>query len=130
MVSQHPGLTFLALVGAMLAGSISVSSVVGFVLVERSWLGLESPAGLGLSVVCSVLALVAVAFLVFVCLSAGYGEDDSDDDDDGRGGDDWPPAPEGPSGEPVWWPEFEREFAEHLREPTRTPTTIGSGSGR
>jgi hypothetical protein len=125
---RHPGLFLMALVVTMLAGSLSVSSTVEVATVGTSWLGLDSAAGLGVSIACSILALVAVAFLVYVGLSAGYGEDD----DDGRGGDDEPPAPEGPSGEPVWWPEFERELAAYLREPSRSgsdmPSTVASSS--
>jgi len=123
---KHPGLFLMALVVAMLAGSISVSSAVEIVVVGTSWLGLDSAAGLAVSLACSVLALAAVAFLVYVGFSAGHGEDD-----DWRGGDE-PPAPEGPSGEPVWWPEFERELAAYLHEPSRSgrdiPSTVASGS--
>ena len=47
--------------------------------------------------------------------------DDTDESDSGGGGgsrkDPRPKAPGG-GGEPAWWPEFERQFAEHLaREP-------------
>jgi len=127
-MARHPALSIMVLVVAMLVGSIAVSSTVEVVLVGTSWLGLDSAAGVGLSVAGSILALVVVAVLVFSALDAGYG-----DDDDGRGRDE-PPAPEGPSGEPVWWPGFEREFAAYLREPTRSgskpPSTVASSSIR
>ena len=109
----HPALSVMALLVVMTTGAISVSSTVEMFLVDTSWLGLDSVAGVFVSVACSVLSLVAVAFLLLVILGAGGGADD----DDGRGGDDEPPAPQGPSGEPSWWPDFEREFEAYLREP-------------
>jgi hypothetical protein len=129
-MAAHPGLTLIALVLAMPVASISVSSTVEVAAVGRSRLGLDSAAGVLVSVTSSVLALAAVAFLLYVVFCAG----DWGDDDDGRGGGDEPPAPEGPSGEPDWWPLFEQEFATHLREQERsvsesqTPATIAGSS--
>jgi hypothetical protein len=131
-VVRHPGFSLIALVVAMLVGSISVSSTVEVGLVGTSWLGLDFAAGVGLSVACSILSLVVVACLVFAALSANDGEDD----DDGRGRDDEPPSPEGPSGEPTWWPQFEREFASYTHGPepgrrrSETPSTMASNSTR
>ncbi len=130
-MARYPGLSFLALAVLMPLGSISVSSPVQVVLVDESWLGLDSAAGVCVSVACSILALGAIAFLLYVLLCADDGEDD-----DGRGGGDEPPAPEGPSGEPTWWPQFEQEFAAYVHEPARdrgaseTPVTVASSSTR
>jgi hypothetical protein len=41
-----------------------------------------------------------------------------DDPGDDGGGDDGGPSPDDP--EPPWWPEFEREFRDHVREHTVT----------
>ena len=75
-----------------------------------------------------VLYLLPVLFvlaimLAFVALMVWAAWSDQGDDDEGgddrRGGGDgghpepWPPHPEG---EPLWWPEFERQFARYTRE--------------
>ena len=114
-VAGHPALGLMALVVVMTTGAMSVSSTVEVALVETSWLGLDSVAGVVMSVACSVLSLGAVAFLLLA-----LGASDGEDDDDGREGDDEPPAPEGPSHDPAWWPDFEREFAAYLREPAHS----------
>lgn len=114
-VVTHPGLSLIVLSAVTVAGSISVSSTVEFLAVGTSWLGLDSFAGVCVSVACSILALAAVAFLAFSALSDGDGEDDA-----GGGDDDEPPAPEGPSGEPAWWPRFEQDFTAYAREPERS----------
>ncbi len=110
-IVRHLGLTMTAMLILTLAGSLSVSSMVEVFAVGTSWLGLDSNAGIFASVVCAVLAVVVVTVICFLVLSAGGGEDDDD-----RGDDDEPPAPEGPSGEPAWWPAFERELATYQRE--------------
>ena len=131
-VAGHPALGLMALVVVMTTGAIFVGSTVEMVLVGTSRLGLDSGAGVFVSVACSVLSLGAVAFLL-VALGAGDGHDD---DDGGHGGDDEPPSPEGPSGEPSWWPDFERDLAAYLREPEHsrsgreTPSTIPGHSPR
>ena len=129
---RHPVLCLMALLVAMTTAAISMSSAVEVFLVGTSWLGLDSAAGVFMSVACSFLSLLAVSFLLLVALVGADGEDD----DDGRGGDGEPPVPEGPSGDPAWWPDFEREFAAYLREPEHsrsggdTPSTIRANSTR
>ena len=103
---RHPAVVLTALNAAMVAGSLFVSSTVQALLVGTSWLGLASPAGIALSIVCSLLAMAAVIAIVFLAASGDDGRDD------GPGGDeDAPPPPEDPDDEPDWWPEFERELA-------------------
>ena len=122
----------MALVVVMTTGAIFIGSTVEMFLVGTSRLGLDSGAGVFVSVACSVLSLAAVAFLL-VALGAGDGHGD---DDGGHGGDDEPPSPEGPSGEPSWWPDFERDLAAYLREPEHsrsgreTPSTMPGHSPR
>jgi hypothetical protein len=61
---------------------------------------------------------VQVFVVVLVCLSialGGRGRDDpGSDDDDGRGRP-RPEPPPPPSEPPVSWPDFERQFAEHVQ---------------
>jgi len=115
-MARHPVLLLIALTVVMSVGALSVSSTVEIALVGTSWLGLHSSAGLWVSAACSVLSLAAMLLLLLLLiLSAGGGEDDDD-----RGDDDEPPAPEGPSGEPAWWPDFERDLDAYLREPERS----------
>ena len=116
---RHPVFLLIALHVAMAVGAIFVSSTVQAFLVGTSWLGLESPPGIVLSVVCSILAMAAVTVIAFLVVSVLGGPDD-----DGGTDDDPPPEPEGPEGEPDWWPEFERELASYLseRERSRSPS--------
>lgn len=129
-LARHPVLCLVALGVLMLVGSVYVSSTVEVLLVGTSWLGLDSAAGVCFSVAGTIVSLVGIAFLLFVALRT-----DDGDDDDGRGGDDGPPTPEGPSEDPDWWPGFEREFAAYLHEPegTRrgdeTPVVAGNSTG-
>lgn len=58
-----------------------------------------------------------------VWLPARIDDGESDDGDDGRGGPGPPERPK-PGGEPVWWPEFERQ----LREYTRARHSRGAAS--
>jgi len=118
-MARHPAVVLTALNAAMLAGSLFVSSTVQAFLVGTSWLGLASPAGIALSIVCSLLAMAAVVAIVFFAVSADDGRDD------GRGGgEDTPPPPDDPDGEdPDWWPEFERELAAYLGDAERTRET-------
>src|SRR3954471_9924539 len=66
-------------------------------------------------VVTGLVIGIVVVLVLFVTLVAWWtrrgGSDDPGDGGGGGGGGD-PPDP-GPSG-PPWWPEFEREFAEHV----------------
>ena len=114
-LAEHPVLTVVVLGVIMLTGSIAVSSTVEVALVGTSWLGLDSPAGVGVTIACSILSLMSVALVLFLTLGTGGEEDD----EDWRDGGDEPPKPEGPSGEPVWWPGFEEEFAAYLADSQR-----------
>src|SRR3954454_17190518 len=58
------------------------------------------------------IVVVLVLFVTFVAWWARRGGSDDPGDGGGGGGGGNPPEP-GPSG-PSWWPEFEREFAEHV----------------
>lgn len=52
---------------------------------------------------------------------------DGSEGDDGEGGEGWgrrgpdPGSPRPPSEDPEWWPEFEREFGDHVRGQERAP---------
>jgi hypothetical protein len=77
-----------------------------------------------------ILGCWAIALLVIGLLGA-LGGDDSDDNGPGSGGD-GPESPRPPednprSGEPQWWPEFERQFADYLRH---QPSRAVPGSSR
>src|SRR3954466_15102660 len=66
------------------------------------------------AVITGLIVGIVMVLVLFVAVVAWWarrgGSDDPDDGGGGGGGD--PPDP-GPSG-PPWWPEFEREFAEHV----------------
>src|SRR5947209_7278383 len=68
------------------------------------------------AVIAGLIIGIVVVLVLFVALVAWWtwrgGSDDSGDGGGGGGGGTDPPDP-GPSG-PKWWPEFEREFAEHV----------------
>ena len=74
--------------------------------------------GTGTMFVLSVVLVICAVLLFAIGLDSRRGSDDPDDQGSGpgRGGPDLPPSPEtGPSaGEPPWWPEFERQFADYL----------------
>ena len=85
-------------------------------------MGLESPAGVAVSI---VLALLSIATIAAIMLAVARGAGGYDDEDF-RGGDDdpdEPPPTDGPWGEPEWWPEFERGLASYVAdsENTRRP---------
>jgi hypothetical protein len=104
-----------ALIAIMLAGSVLVGSTVQYLAVGTSLLGLDSTAGLGLSIGGSVLAMVAVAVIAFLAFGSdqGHGRDDHGDP-----GDRVPPTPPKDTfGEPLWWPQFERDLDDYLRGP-------------
>lgn len=81
-------------------------------------------------------ATVGVIFLlvwvvVLVTRPPRHGGDDDDEGRGGGGGPRGPDRPPSPSGDPAWWPDFERQFAEyaavlrarkaaHLREGQRS----------
>lgn len=80
----------------------------------------------------SLVALMLVAFgglaLGFVALRARQSPEDEDGDSGSGGGGGGPrrpgrpPSPGGP--DPVWWPEFERQFAAYARSQARVPEPV------
>lgn len=79
------------------------------------------------------VAFTVTGFVLLACVGAGVwfavcaardwrtrdatDHDEGDTDDGGGGQDRKPPPPVGPSdGVPVWWPEFEREFAAYVTD--------------
>jgi len=112
--ARHPAVILPALIVTMLAGSVLVGSAVEYFAVGTSRLGLDSTTGVGLAIGGSLLAMAAVVAILFLALGTDQGHGD---DDHGDGGDDVPPAPKDPFGEPLWWPQFEQDFDTYLREP-------------
>lgn len=76
----------------------------------------------------TVLAFVLAAAWVMSWSSwDGQRGDDGDGEDGGGGRRPDPPAPSRPpDGEPVWWPEFEREFAAHVARVARGARSVKS----
>lgn len=80
------------------------------------------PGGLALAIALVFVGVIVLGCATLIVFAAGRGS--SDDDDDGGGGDDrrgdegggppMPPSPR-PQCDPAWWPEFERQFAAHVR---------------
>jgi hypothetical protein len=69
----------------------------------------------------------------FFARRARPSQEDDDGDDSGSGGGGGPrrptPPPQ-PGGDPVWWPEFERQFAAHVRSQSREGSAITVGVSR
>ena len=72
----------------------------------------------------------AIAFLARHPRPSGE-DDDGDSGSGGGGGRRRPGRPPRPGGDPVWWPEFERQFAAYVRSPSaeRSTMTVGGFSG-
>jgi hypothetical protein len=80
--------------------------------------------------------LAAIALLVLIafgglaiCLLArrprpSQEDDDGDSGSGGGGGRRRPTPPPQPGGDPVWWPEFEREFAAYVRSRSQKGSTV------
>lgn len=119
-MAGHPVLLLAALLVSMTSGAVFVGFAVEVVLVGTSRLGLTAEAGLFAAAAGALISLALVAFLLFAAFTA----EDGDDDDDWRKGDDEPPEPEGPSGEPAWWPGFERELSDYLSDAERSRTKV------
>ena len=66
-----------------------------------------------------VLAIM-LAFVALMVWAARSDHGDDDEGEDGRrgggGGGQRAPRPPHPDGEPLWWPEFERQFEHYARE--------------
>jgi hypothetical protein len=66
-----------------------------------------------------LLVLFALVILAWVRTDQGAADDDEGDAGGGGGSSrpSRPDRPRDPDGEPVWWPEFERQFAEWVEHP-------------
>jgi len=65
----------------------------------------------------AVLFVLGWIMLIVVVMRGADGESGGEDDSGwghGGGGSRSPDAPRPPEGDPVWWPEFERQFAAHV----------------
>jgi hypothetical protein len=72
-------------------------------------------AGIAIAVLAVLAGILALFERVLRYIDRGAGPDDSDPGEGGGGGGAGPPGdPPGPGGDPAWWPEFERRFAEHV----------------
>jgi hypothetical protein len=83
------------------------------------YLAATAQASTDTTAVAILIAIFALQLAVMLILRRIFRADDTEDDDPGSGGDDpgWrggrgPRKP--PPDEPVDWPEFERQFAEHV----------------
>ena len=114
---RHPAVLIATLFVATLVGAVAVGSLVQVFVVGTSRVGLESPAGVAVSVVLALLSIGTIA-AIMVAVARGAG---GRDDDDFRSGDDRdkPPPTDGPWGEPEWWPDFERELASYMTDSER-----------
>ncbi len=115
---RNPAVLIAALTVATVVGAVSVGSLVQVFTVGTSRLGLESPAGIAVSIVLATLSMGTIAAIMVAILRWAGGHDD----EDWRGGDDdgdEPPPTDGPYGEPDWWPDFERELAAYAAQRER-----------
>ena len=81
---------------------------------------LENPLAVAIALTVGILLLALLATAWFVLTQFSHGGRGADDDDanpgPGGGGSGRPPnGPSGPTSEPEWWGEFERQFAAHVR---------------
>jgi hypothetical protein len=79
----------------------------------------------------AILGLCVITVLVIGLLGRGGGSSDDSGPGPGGGGPDLPRPPEDDprSGEPQWWPEFERQFADYLkRKPARSVRSSSESS--
>ena len=87
-------------------------------------------AGLGITVVVSTIAFVAVVVLALRAVDAESGHDGSEGTDpgsEGRGGGNDRPRPRpGRGGGPAWWPEFERELDRYVAQQGRDRHETGA----
>ena len=98
--------------------------------------GVRGPAatsGLTLADLLGIVALVIIPIGIAVLTALWARRPDPRDDGEadsgwGRGGGGRPPwpgdGPPRPSGDPVWWPEFERQFAQYVGERPRRPQSL------
>lgn len=115
--ARHPAVLVPALIVIMFAGSVLVGSAVEYFAVGSSRLDLDSETGVGIAIGGSLLAMAAIAAILFLAFGADQGHGGGDE---GHGGGGVPPLPpRDPFGErePLWWPQFEQDLDAYLREP-------------
>jgi hypothetical protein len=91
-----------------------------------------SAVAIALTVGILLLALLGTAWFVLTQFShGGRGADDDDaNPGPGGGGSGRPPnGPSGPTSEPEWWGEFERQFAAHVRSQSQTADAHSTAKG-
>lgn len=118
-MARHPAVLIAALAVSTLVGAAAVGSLVQVFVVGTSRLGLESPAGVAVSIAVALLSMATIGAIMYVVMRGAGGYDD---EDFRRGGEDDgppPPSPDGPYGEPEWWPEFEAKLGSYLTEAER-----------
>lgn len=118
-LARHPAVLIAALAVSTLLGAAAVGSLVQMFVVGTSRLGLDSPAGVAVSIVVALLSMATIGAIMYVVMRGAGGYDDDDfrrGDDDDRPP---PPSPDGPWGEPEWWPEFEAELGSYLSDAER-----------
>jgi hypothetical protein len=103
-----------ALSGSMDHGSIATRFALGGAG------GGPSTSAVAISLTVGILLLALLGTAWFVLTQFSHGGRGADDDDanpgPGGGGSGRPPnGPSGPTSEPEWWGEFERQFAAHVR---------------
>ena len=80
-----------------------------------------------------VVILLGTAWLVLGRFSHGTPGGDDDDASPGPGGGGWgrpPSGPCGPTSEPEWWGEFERQFAAHVQSLPKSADALPVKGGR
>ena len=84
-----------------------------------------------ISALVTIVIFLAVGMLLFrVCRTVQpERRDDEDTDPGGGGGGPGRPrgpssGPRGPASDPVWWPEFERQFAAHIEAARRNDPVV------
>ena len=79
------------------------------------------------------IVLAAVVVIAFGCLAIGLlarvarhsqQDDDGDSGSGGGGGPRRPTPPPRPGDDPVWWPEFERQFAAYVRNRSQEDSAV------
>jgi hypothetical protein len=117
---------------AALSGSMDHGSIVTRFALGGAGGG-PSTSALAIALTVGILALTLLATAWFVLTQSSHGGRGADDDDanpgPGGGGSGRPPhGPSGPTSEPEWWAEFERQFAAYVQRPSeRADALAGHG---
>jgi hypothetical protein len=107
---------------AALSGSLDHGSIASRFALGGAGGG-PSTSALAISLTLGILVLTLLGTAWFVLTQSSRGGRGADDDDanPGPGGGGSGPSPNGPSGptsEPEWWGEFERQFAAYVQSPS------------